>query len=44
MKDCAEAVIASLPTAGLPSLMVREPSGEKCAATLAASWLHQAAV
>lgn len=44
MKPCAAAVMASLPTAGGPPLMVSEPLGAKNDATLAAFWLHQAAV
>ena len=44
MNPCAASVIALRPIAGTPPLMVREPLGEKKAATLAASWLHQAAV
>jgi len=44
MNPCAAAVIAARPTAGEPSLIVSEPSGEKNAATLAAFRLHHAAV
>src|SRR3990170_3373321 len=41
MKDRADSVIAARPTEGVPPLMVSEPSGAYCAATLAGSWLHQ---
>ena len=44
MKPCAAAVIAGRPTAGGPPLMVSEPRSAKNAATLAARWLHHAAV
>jgi hypothetical protein len=44
MNPFATAVIASRPMAGLPSLIVRDPSAAKNDATLAGSWLHQAAV
>jgi len=44
MNPCATAVMARRPTAGALSLTRREPLGAKKAATLAASWLHQAAV
>jgi hypothetical protein len=44
MKPCAAAVIAVLPTEGAPSLIFSDPPSAKNAATLAAFWLHQAAV
>jgi hypothetical protein len=44
MKSRAASVIAAVPTAGSPSLIVSELSGVWCAATRAGSWLHQAAV
>jgi len=44
MKLCAAEVIAVRPTEGDPSLIWREPAGEKNEATFAAFWLHQAAV
>jgi hypothetical protein len=37
-------VIASRPTAASPVLIFKDPSVAKCAATLAAFWLHQADV
>jgi hypothetical protein len=36
--------MAALPAAGAPPLMVNDPPSAKNAATLAASWLHHAAV
>ena len=44
MNPCAAAVIAVRPIDGGPSLIVREPFSAKNEATLAAFWLHQAAV
>src|ERR1700680_3019417 len=44
MNPCAASLIAIRPSEGVPPLMVSEPLGEKNAATLAASWLHHAAV
>jgi len=44
MNDRASSVISHRPTAGVPLLAVNEAPGEKNAATLAGSWLHQAAV
>ena len=44
MNPCAAAVIAARPTDGWPSLIFREPFPAKNDATLAASWLHHAAV
>jgi hypothetical protein len=44
MNPWAAPVIAGRPTAGAPSLIVRDPCSAKNAATLAASWLHHAAV
>src|SRR5713226_4632038 len=44
MKPCAAAVIAVRPVEGRPLLIFREPPSAKNAATLAAFWLHQAAV
>ena len=39
MNPCADAVIASRPTAGVPALIVSEPVLAKCAATFDASGL-----
>src|SRR5882762_9713139 len=44
MKPWAAAMIAVRPTEGAPSLIFSEPPSAKDAATLAAFWLHQAAV
>jgi hypothetical protein len=44
MKPWAAAVIAGLPTEGAPSLIVSDPFSAKNAPTLAAFWLHHAAV
>ena len=44
MNPCAAAVIAVVPTDGVPLLIVSDPSSAKKAATLAAFWLHHAAV
>jgi len=44
MNDRAAALISSRPTAGAPPLIVNDPSGAKNVATLAASWLHHAAL
>ena len=44
MKLWAAEVIAVRPTEGDPSLIWREPAGEKNEATFDAFWLHQAAV
>lgn len=44
MKEWATSVMAFVPTAGALSLTLSEPVGAKWAATLAAFWLHQAAV
>jgi len=44
MNPWAAAVIAARPTDGVPSLIVRDPCSAKKDATLAAFWLHQAAV
>src|SRR5260370_208518 len=44
MNPCAAAVIAVRPTGGVPSLILSDPPSAKNEATLAAFWLHQAAV
>jgi hypothetical protein len=44
MKLWADAAVAERPTEGAPLLIWSEPASEKNAATLAAFWLHQAAV
>src|SRR5215210_441396 len=44
MKPCADAAMAARPTEGAASLILSEPCSAKNAATLAASWLHHAAV
>lgn len=44
MNPWATPAIACRPTAGAPSLTLREPFGAKKPATRAGSWLHQAAV
>src|SRR5438132_9982093 len=44
MNPCATSAMASRPTAGSFSFTLSEPFGAKNAATLAASWLPQAAV
>jgi hypothetical protein len=44
INPCAALVIAARPTAGIASFILRDPFSAKNEATLAASWLHQAAV
>ena len=44
MKPWAAAVMAILPAEGAPSLIVSDPLSAKNAATVAAFWLHHAAV
>jgi hypothetical protein len=44
INPCAALVIAARPTAGVASFILRDPFSAKNEATLAAFWLHQAAV
>ena len=44
MNPCAKAEIATRPTAAIPSLIFGDPCSAKNQTTLAAFWLHQAAV